>query len=726
MRLVDLRAASLGFLARDALPGLAGLGVLAGLLGLLSLVPAVSERLHLAAFDTIERLSPRQRGSAQVVVVDVDDESLRRIGQWPWSRRTMAALVDGVETLKPTVIGFDMQFSEPDRTSPSILLPAWEKEFGFRAADPVMALPDNDALLAQAFSRSHVVTGFGAVAGGAGTLPAHLAGIAMIGRTAADGEETGGFDRYAGVIANLPVLDAAAAGHGLFTVLGGADQVTRRVPLVMAVGDRILPSLTLDMLRVMQDESTIRIRAEHVGGSLSGYTVRVGDVSLPVDTQGYFWLHHPAALSTRTVPAWKLLDAGEREPLRATIGGAAILIGTSAVGLVDLRPTPLSAFEPGVNINAGVIEQALDGRLLTRPVWAPNAERLATGVFGLLMISLIAGGLVRTAAILAVCLAAGALGGCVALFLRAGLLFDPQPLLLGLALTVLATSLVRYALNERSALRLRKAFTHYLSPDLVAALARQPGSLKLGGESREMTFLFTDLEGFTSLTEKEGAEALVTLLNAYLDNLCRIAMDHGGTVDKIVGDAMHVMFNAPLDQPDHARRAVACALALDVFATAFAASQRQAGLAFGATRIGINTGRAVVGNFGGSRRFDYTAHGDAINTAARLESANKALGTRICVARSTKEQAPDNHFRPIGTLMLKGKSVGVEVYEPLVDADEARQADRYRAAFARFEAGEDEAATELLRLHAERPTDPVLRLYARRIEAGERSVRIAA
>jgi adenylate cyclase len=242
-----------------------------------------------------------------------------------------------------------------------------------------------------------------------------------------------------------------------------------------------------------------------------------------------------------------------------------------------------------------------------------------------------------------------------------------------------------------------------------------------------MTFLFTDLEGFTALTEAADPKNIVAWLNSYLDGLCRIAMEHGGTIDKIVGDAVHVMFNAPLDQPDHAERGVRCALAIDVFAQRCSVEYKARGIDFGATRIGVNTGIAVVGNFGGSRRFDYTAHGDAINTAARLESANKALGTRICVARATAEKAGAITFLPIATLMLKGKTQGVEVFAP--DGEPAGagswRAD-YLDAFARMSKGDETGSAALVALAERHPDHPVLALHARRIRAGERSPRMAA
>jgi adenylate cyclase len=308
-------------------------------------------------------------------------------------------------------------------------------------------------------------------------------------------------------------------------------------------------------------------------------------------------------------------------------------------------------------------------------------------------------------------------------FAFSGLLFDPSFIALAAFATGIAATFSRYLLVERDASRLETAFAHYLSPTLVAELARDPDRLKLGGEQREMTFLFTDLQGFTSLAEGADPKALVVLLNEYLDGLCSIAMESGGTVDKIVGDAVHVMFNAPLDQPDHAERGVRCALAIDAFAEAYSQSLQARGLAFGATRIGVNTGTAVVGNFGGGGRFDYTAHGDAINTAARLESANKTLGTRICVARATVEKVESIAFLPIGTLILKGKSQGVDVFTP---ASGHSWSASYLAAFARMSDGNETGSAEMVALAERHPDQPILALHAKRIRAGERSTRMAA
>ena len=700
-------------------PVLAGLAVLLALSSLRAGMPAGFERLRLTSFDTLQRWSPREVSSTSALVVDIDEESLKRHGQWPWPRHLVADLVGTLQDLSAGVIALDMVFAESDRTSPALLVPEWERRFGFRAADVEGPLPDYDAILAGIFARGRVVAGFGLLPAENGVIPARLASVAAIG-----GDPRASLQHFGGTVGNIEILDAAAAGHGSFTIAAGTDEIIRRLPLLVTAGDRLVPSLALDALRVLQDEDTVKVRAERTAEHLTGYTVRVGDIDLPLDTSGALRLHFPPARTTQTLAAWRLLDPAQRSTLQDRVRGAAVFIGTSAVGLSDLRPTPMTPFEPGVNLHAIALDQALSGHHLTRPAWAPGAEIGLALLLGLGVALVCAFAPLRRGAAVSLVLIPLPFISAFGLFSQAGLLFDPTLPMLALGLTAMASSLARYAGTERAAQRLRTAFTHYLSPDLVAALASEPGRLKLGGESREMTFLFTDLEGFTAMTEAAGAEALVNLLNAYLDGMCSIAMEHGGTVDKIVGDAVHVMFNAPLDQPDHAQRAVACALAMDAFAEAFKTRQRAAGVAFGTTRIGVNTGRAVVGNFGGSRRFDYTAHGDAINTAARLESANKTLGTRICVARSTRDQVLSRAFRPIGTLMLKGKSVGVDVFEPV--AAPASTFEAYLDVFTRLVAGDEAATADMLHLHAANPDDPILALHALRIRAGERSARMAA
>ncbi|MCK5361482.1 MAG: response regulator [Gammaproteobacteria bacterium] len=285
----------------------------------------------------------------------------------------------------------------------------------------------------------------------------------------------------------------------------------------------------------------------------------------------------------------------------------------------------------------------------------------------------------------------------------------------------------------REANRLREAaeqakaiLSRYFSPNLAQELAENPEFLKLGGERRELTFVFTDLADFTPLVEALDPSVVVPLLNEYLDGMTQIVFRHGGTTEKIVGDAVHAIFGAPREQPDHAARGVACAMEMDAFAEAFRERKNAEGLPLGATRIGVHCGMAIVGNFGGELFFDYTAHGDAINTAARLEGANKFLGTRICVSERIVDQIPNFRGRPVGTITLKGKTEGLRVFEPLPeDAAESPVTESYREAFAKLEEGDAGARQAFAALVGQYGDDPLATFHLKRLLAGEQGVAIA-
>jgi adenylate cyclase len=424
----------------------------------------------------------------------------------------------------------------------------------------------------------------------------------------------------------------------------------------------------------------------------------------------------------RFIPAWKVLQ-GAVDP--DAIGDSIVLIGSTAAGLQDLHATPMAVAMPGVAIHAQVIEQILLGIHLNRPDWAKGAEILL--MLGLAALLLLLGsriGTVWTAVIGTAATVAAFLASWYA-FREHRILLDPLVPAAAVLVTYVTFSLIKTLHTERQQRWVRKAFASYMSPKLVQQLVENPQHLQLSGERRELSFLFTDLEGFTTLVEHAEPSQVVPVINAYLDGMIRIAFEHEGTVDKIIGDALHVMFGAPVAAPDHASRAIACALDIDRFAHGFAEEQRRAGVPFGETRIGVNSGSAIVGNFGGDLKFDYTAHGDAINTAARLEGANKYLGTRICVSEHTVALCPGFVGRPAGTLMLKGKSRPIRVFEPYVPGtrDGATMA-AYRTAFARLEAGDAGAEAAFAALVDKWPDDRLALSHLRRLQRGDRGVEV--
>lgn len=279
--------------------------------------------------------------------------------------------------------------------------------------------------------------------------------------------------------------------------------------------------------------------------------------------------------------------------------------------------------------------------------------------------------------------------------------------------------------EKAEAEKARATLSRYFSPGVVQALSQDPDCLSPHGERRFATFLFTDLTDFTSLVEVTDSDIIVSLLNEYIDHVTQIVFEHGGTVMKVVGDSLHAIFGAPVDQPDHASRAVSCALAIDGFAAQFQAKQNSAGVPLGMTRIGINSGQAIIGNFGGEYFFDYTAYGDAVNVAARLESANKQLGTRICVSETVVDQMMDFQGRPAGILLLKGKSKPVQAYEPLNNEQSASPAvAAYREAYEKLKAGDPAARQAFAALVGQYDDDPLAAFHLQRILAGEIAVDI--
>jgi adenylate cyclase len=395
---------------------------------------------------------------------------------------------------------------------------------------------------------------------------------------------------------------------------------------------------------------------------------------------------------------------------------------------MDLRASPLGRIMPGVEAHAQALEQILTGGGLARPAWATAAEAIVlvagsvlAGVLALQARALLAAGLT------ALLLMAVAWGGWHA-FTAEHLLLNAIAPMLSIGFAFVVCSLLHHFSSERQQRFVKEAFSRYVSPNLVQHLVSHPGQLELGGRRQQCSFIFTDLAGFTSLMEKLDPGEAVSLLNAYLDKMIAIAFSHNGTLDRIVGDAVAIMFSAPVPQQDHQARALACALEMDAFATRYAQDLQAKGIAFGMTRIGVHTGEVIVGNFGGSTIFDYRALGDPVNTAARLESVNKHLGTRICVSAATLAGAPGVMARPVGELVLKGKTQALEVLEPVtesasnVEADERAPLQDYAAAYVLMRNGSADALPALQALAKNYPQDPLVRLHLARLAAGETGV----
>lgn len=639
-------------------------------------------------------------------VVDVDEASLDRLGQWPWPRTRMAALVHRLRELGASAVAFDVIFAEPDRSSPSAVLRELGDSPALRRA--LATLPDHDQALAEAVAKGRVVTAFAFTdEPPGGPAPALKARYVLAG---ADPRPF--LAAHAGAATTLAAVEAAAAGNGAVSQSFASDRdaVIRHVPLLYRGGERLFPSLAAEAVRVARQASNYVVESSATGIA----AVRVGALAIDTDARGEIWLHYAPPATERHLPAWRVL-AGDVP--RAAFQGRIVFVGSSAKAVQDLRVTPLGAM-PGVEIHAQAAEQMLDGSYVRRPEWARAAEALLVAlVAGALLLLLLRLRALWSAAAGMLALASAALASWHA-FVTAGLLLDPVTPALASAAVFVAVSVLRRLRAEQRARWIRRAFSSYVSPNRVRQLVEHPERLSLGAEWRECSFVLTDVAGFTALVERFDPERVVALLNDYLDAMIAIALRHEGTLDRVVGDGVAVMFSAPAPQPDHATRALLCALEMDAFAHAFAATQRSAGIAFGETRIGVHTGRVLVGNFGGRTMLDYRALGDPINTAARLESANRHLGTRVCVSAETAARCPGFTGRPAGALVLQGKQQPVDVFEPV--ADGVAPADGgYAEAFALMQAGDPRARVAFSALVTQDPQDALAAFHLRRLERGE-------
>lgn len=676
---------------------------------LLLLDPPLTQTLRQAVFDQYQRAYPRVYQPVPVRIIDIDEESLAKIGQWPWPRTRIADLVERLRQADVAAVGFDVLFAEPDRTSPTAMLDIWTLPKTTRRE--VARLPDHDDWFAKTLQPGGVVLGFAVERkGSSAALQAQKYRIVSMGESALPFVHP-----FSRVVPSLPLLSAAAAGNGALTFVPDNDGVVRKVPLLLRLGDTLVPSLVSEMLRVAQDAQNYMVRTSPVQGV--GLTeVQVGQLTVPTTPAGEVWVHYSGPVKERTIPAWKILT-GAVSP--DDLKGNLVLVGTSAQGLMDLRFSPLGGVMPGVEAHAQMLEQVLSDSYLYRPAWAQSIEALVIVVGGLALggLALVSGALVSAITTL---FAIGLIiAGGWAAFVHYQLLLDPVTPAMSIFSAFLLSSVIHHLSSERRQRFVRAAFSRYVSPNLVTHIVEHPDELELGGHRQECSFVFTDLAGFTSLMESIDPGAAVALLNAYLDEMIGIAFAHNGTLDRIVGDAVAIMFSAPVPQPDHRQRALSCAIAMQRFSSRYSNDLKAKGIAFGHTRIGVHTGEVIVGNFGGSTIFDYRALGDPVNTASRLESVNKHLGTRICVSEATLSGCTGIVTRPVGRLVLKGKSQPLMVYQPIHDGLELDGAvlddPEYAAAYALLTQDADAALQAFERLSQARPTDPLVMLHLKRL-----------
>lgn len=657
---------------------------------LCALVVRASDPLALAllrntVFDYYQQLKPRiPPDDMPVRIVDIDEASLAELGQWPWPRTVLATLVQKLVEKGAAVIAFDVIFAEPDRSSINRLLRTLPLDDQTREMRRLAEnFPDNDEVFAAAIRDAPVVTGFAFDFRGATGAPRRSAGVAH-----SSGEKDAlsvpdliaqYIRRQSGVVKTIDLLEAAAKGNGSVTPDVRAS-VVRRVPMLFRLaGQRnedLYPSLSLETLRVVQGASTYLVRwsgaqAYRSFGERTGVgSIRVGNVTIETDSRGRMILYDSGHRPSRYVSA--------RDVLAGTVPAAKldahiVFIGTSAIGLQDLRATPVEVSMPGVEVHAQLVEQVLSQTYLQRPDWADGAEFLYLAAVGLLFVLLLPRLRAARMALVAACLIAITVLLPWIAFDRAQLLFDPVYLPATLAAIYVSGSAVGFMQTERDRRHIRSAFALYLSPDQVDVVARNPAALKLGGQQLEISVMFTDVRGFTRIAEQFDPPGLTRFMNRLLTPMTDLVQSRRGTIDKYMGDAIMAFWNAPLDVERHAARACETALAMRALladlnvqwkAEADAEGRRHIPVDIG---IGLNTGLASVGNFGSEQRLAYTCLGDEVNLASRLEGQCKTYGVGIIVGENTCRQVPDFATLELDLVLVKGKTEPARIFALLGD-----------------------------------------------------------
>ena len=703
------------------------------------------ELVRVKTFDLYQRIEPRERqitddglNMLPVGIVDLDEKSLHEIGQWPWPRTVLADLLNSLADGGAAGVAFDIVFPEYDRTSPDQIADSI-RGADQATIDKLKALPRSEDVLADAMKRIRTVVG---QVGLNMPLPegkappsnkSSIRGVkskaGLKGSKGATGYPYAFINRYTAFMGNVQELGSAAAGHGIFSVSGEHDGVVRRVPLISRVDKEVRPALSVELLRAALGSRNILIERDAAGVSAIILQVRGENFKIPTDAQGRIYVHFskPDSFNTKNNTGRLYVSASDiikgRVPKRKT-AGRFFIVGTSAVGLLDIRATPIAGRMPGVEVHANILEQIfaatnarhakINGILKTAQEEAAKTEMdtksrefaklvnakvseidhedfylkyppiansiecammLFGGLFMMILIprmgpKLTLGGIVIAGSIL------------VSL---SWYLYTEELILLDVAypgvVTVALYSVLTFANYMREAQekkQVRGAFGQYLSPALVEQLAEDPDRLQLGGETKEMTFLFCDVRGFTAISEtfKSNPQGLTSLINRLLTPLTNVIMSRNGTIDKYMGDCIMAFWNAPLDDEDHAVHACMSALemfeALDILNEERRIEAEEAGIEFLPLNVGagLNTGDCVVGNMGSEQRFDYSVLGDPVNLAARLESQSKNYGVKIVIGQRTAK-AGEGRFAmiEIDKIQVKGQSIGVDIFALVGNAD---------------------------------------------------------
>jgi adenylate cyclase len=674
--------------------------------------------------------------TGEVALVTIDEKSLDELGRWPWPRVRIAQLLDALVKYDAQVVGFDILWAEPDENSQFKGLSAVKKKLTELSVENqrlenylsvALKEADTDRILADSVAQSRrAVLGYffhffaqEGLSTKKRVLQENLPPLSSYNLIKYTSEEAAKVPLFTADYAevNLPDISEAAEGAGYFNIFPDRDGTVRWVPLVIKYQGQHYCALSLAVLQKFLGNAPLALRVAEFGVE----QVRLGDISIPTNEEGRMLINYRGP--QKTFPHYSATDVIHGRVPADAFQGKIVLVGATAIGIYDIRVTPFDHVFPGLEVHANVIDSILKQDFLYRPNWVTLFDLLAIILIGVAMGIILPGVKALWGALAAGFILLALILSSKFIFQGVGAWMNMTYPILNLVLTYLGITGYRYMTEEREKKKVRGAFQYYLTPSVVEQMLKNPEKLKLGGEKKDLTVLFSDIRGFTSISERMAPESLVKFLNEYLTKMTDIVFKYDGLLDKYIGDALMAIWGAPLDQPDHARRA--CFTALEMVEELRVLQEKWA--AEGMPRldigIGINAGPMVVGNMGSERRFNYTVMGDSVNLGSRLEGLNKLYGTNVIVSEMTYERVRDEILgRELDSVRVKGKHQPVKIYELLarraeVSAEQQALTEEFNSALAEYKKRNwDQALQTFQSLLTRHPHDGPTKLYVERCQ----------
>lgn len=665
---------------------------------------------------------PKREETTKIVIIDVDERSLKQEGRWPWSREKLAKLVEALQRQQVKLIGFDVVFSEEERNAvQQVLAHSGLSDQAKQELQPLIPVLDGDKKFAQAITQKTVLGFFLHGAGGinSGVLPTPLLTVEP---RDLDKITINFMPDYTG---NLAVFANAALGEGFITTLPDVDGVMRRSPLVLRYENGLYSSLSLELARIYLNQSSIQLQMVKSGGQLRLESINLGNHKIYTDESGMALIPYKGKGKSYTyISATDILNNPNNMPV---LKDAIVLIGTSALGLTDLRTTPLQTGYPGVEIHANLLDAIIQSvgdqnHMYYRPDWEPGLTFLILLLSGLAFVFILP--MLEPAYMLAVA------GAWLTLLVIVNLVsWKVSHLDFPLAILVISTFSIAilnigygFLRTNNQKREMKMLFGQYVPPAHVEHMLENHHLAGLEGESRHMTVLFSDIRSFTTISEGLKATKLKQMLNEFFTPITGIIFQHNGTIDKYVGDMVMAFWNAPLLDANHAEHAIDAALSMLIKVEELKPIFVAKGLPEIDIGVGINTGFMNVGDMGSMYRRTYTVLGDSVNLGSRLESLTKFYGVKLLVGEGTYDVAPQFLYRLVDKIIVKGKREPVCVYEPVCRVEEAsdsrkQRIEQYNQALAHYYSREWDAAEKILRqLHKADPERKLYKMYLERID----------